>query len=98
MKKLLTKIKRFIINPQIRFGYLNVLGFYRNLSDEEFIKKAFKVNWGYELDLNNPKTFNEKLQWLKLHDRRPEYTCMVDKYEAKRYVTDKIGEEYLIQP
>lgn len=47
-------------------------------------------------DLKNPQTFNEKLQWLKLYDRRPEYTKMVDKYAVKRYIADIIGEEYLI--
>ena len=48
------------------------------------------------MDLDNPKTFNEKLQWLKLYDRRPEYTTMVDKYEVKFYVAEHIGEQYII--
>lgn len=48
------------------------------------------------LNINNPKTFNEKLQWLKLNDRKKIYTKMVDKYEAKKYVTDLIGDEYII--
>lgn len=47
-------------------------------------------------DLSNPKTFNEKIQWLKLHDRRSEYTLMVDKFEAKRYVEKIVGSEYII--
>lgn len=47
-------------------------------------------------DLNHPKTFNEKLQWLKLNDRNPQYTKMVDKYEVRKYISDKIGEKYLI--
>lgn len=46
-------------------------------------------------NLKNPRTFNEKLQWLKLYDRKPEYTQMVDKYEAKQYVAERIGEEYV---
>ena len=96
MDSILIRIKRFISNPKIRFGYLNALGFYRHLSDEKFLKKAFRVHLGYELNLDNPQTFNEKLQWLKLHDRKPEYTHMVDKYEAKKYVAEKIGEEYII--
>jgi hypothetical protein len=49
-----------------------------------------------ELNLRNPKTVNEKLQWLKLYDRKPEYINMVDKYEAKKYVAGIIGEEYII--
>lgn len=51
----------------------------------------FKAHMGTRLNLDNPKTFNEKLQWLKLHDRKPEYTKMVDKYEAKEYVKEKLG-------
>ena len=56
----------------------------------------FRDSTGYPLDLENPKTFNEKLQWLKIHDRNPIYTTMVDKYEVKKYVADIIGEEYII--
>jgi hypothetical protein len=44
----------------------------------------------------NPQTFNEKLQWLKLNDRRPQYTTMVDKYEAKKFISDRVGDEYVI--
>lgn len=52
---------------------------------------------GYKLDLNTPKTFNEKLQWLKLYDRKEIYTKMVDKYEAKEYVSNIIGREYIVK-
>ena len=51
---------------------------------------------GKRLHLKHPKTFNEKLQWLKLHDRKPEYSTMVDKYAAKAYVANIIGEEYIV--
>jgi glycosyltransferase involved in cell wall biosynthesis len=51
---------------------------------------------GKRLKLNPPVTYNEKLQWLKLYDRAPRYTQMVDKYEVRKYIADKIGEEYLI--
>ena len=51
---------------------------------------------GKKLNLDNPQTFNEKLQWLKLNDRKPQYTLMVDKYAVKDYVKNKIGEEYII--
>ena len=47
-------------------------------------------------DLKNPKTYNEKLQWLKLHDKNPEYTKLVDKYEVREFVKERIGEEHLI--
>lgn len=66
------------------------------LSDEVLIKKMFKVRMGYSLNLDNPKTFNEKLQWLKLNDRKDYYTNLVDKYEAKKHVAKLIGKEYII--
>ena len=51
---------------------------------------------GAKLNLKNPQTFNEKLQWLKLYDRKEIYTTMVDKYEVKQYVSQLIGEQYII--
>ena len=51
---------------------------------------------GKSLDFEHPQTFNEKLQWLKLYDRKSEYTVMVDKYKVREYIKNKIGEEYLI--
>lgn len=68
----------------------------KRISDERYLKLLFKDRMGYRLNLKNPKTFNEKLQWLKLHNRRSEYTTMVDKYEAKKYVAERIGDEYII--
>jgi len=68
----------------------------KHLSDENYLKRQFRKVFGYHLDLNNPKTFNEKLQWLKLHDRNPEYQKLVDKYEVRKYVKETIGEEYLV--
>ena len=65
-------------------------------SDERFLKTKFKLRMNRELNLDNPKTFNEKLQWLKLYNRKPEHTRMVDKYEAKKYVAEIIGEEHII--
>lgn len=64
--------------------------------DERYLKILFWLEMGKSLNLENPKMFQEKLQWLKLHDRKPEYTKMVDKYEAKKYVASIIGEEYII--
>lgn len=64
--------------------------------DERYIKLKWKFNMSYPLDLNYPKTFNEKLQWLKIHDRKPIYTTMVDKYAAKEYVANIIGKEHII--
>ena len=64
--------------------------------DKQFLKLLHRRLFNENLNLNNPKTFNEKLNWLKLHDRNPEYTKMVDKCEVKKFVADIIGEEYII--
>lgn len=68
----------------------------RMIPDSIFLKYRFKKEIGYKLNLKEPKTFNEKLQWLKLYDRKPLYTMLVDKYEVKKYVAEQIGEEYVI--
>ena len=94
--KILHYMKQFISDPKIRVRYLSKMGFYNMMQDEEYLKKVFKAEMGYDLNLENPKTFSEKIQWLKLYDRNPEYTAMVDKYQAKRYVADIIGEQYII--
>ena len=66
------------------------------LDDAEYVSGQFKYRVGYELDLKNPKTLNEKIQWLKLYDRKPEYTLLADKFAVRQYVKEKFGEEYLI--
>lgn len=66
------------------------------LNDKHYLKIKYKIEMGKKLNLENPATFNEKLQWLKLNDRKDIYTTMVDKYEAKKYVSNMIGEEYII--
>ena len=70
---------------------------YRLLSDEKFIKQTYKEKFGRDINLIEPKEFNEKLQWLKLYDRRDIYTTMIDKYEAKEFVGNIIGNEYIIK-
>ena len=70
--------------------------FHIYLSDSLYLKIFYKYKFNKRLDLSNPVTFNEKLQWLKLYDRKNIYTVMVDKYEAKKYVGDIIGDEYII--
>lgn len=66
------------------------------ISDRAYIKKLYKIRTGKELNLKNPKTFNEKMQWLKLHNRKPIYTTMVDKYSVKDYVSKIIDKKYII--
>ena len=64
--------------------------------DVTYIKWRWKAYMDYPLNLEDPNTFNEKLQWIKLHDRQPIYSKLVDKYEVKQYVADIIGEEHII--
>ena len=66
------------------------------LPDALYLWLMYFFQTGKRLHLKHPKTFNEKLQWLKLHDRKPEYSTMVDKYAAKEYVAKIIGEEYIV--
>ena len=81
----ITKIQRRILLATSRF-----------YSDRSFLEKMFPLRTGYKLDLDNPKTYNEKLQWLKLYNRNPLYTKMVDKIEAKDFVANIIGKKYII--
>lgn len=66
------------------------------IPDKAYLRLRYYLKFHKKINLKDPKTFNEKLQWLKLYNRRPEYIRMVDKYEAKQYVADIIGEEYII--
>ena len=66
------------------------------IPDTWYLSLKYYKNFGELPNLKYPKTFNEKLQWLKLHDRKPIYTTMVDKYEVKQYVANIIGEKYII--
>lgn len=96
LKKLADVSYKTLTDKKYRTKLFAGLGFYDRMDDEKYLKKLYTVNFGKELDLENPKTFNEKLQWLKLYDRKPEYTMMVDKYKVREYVAEKLGEEYLI--
>lgn len=66
------------------------------MPDRLYLSLKFRSLMGYWMNWKNPKTFNEKLQWLKIHDRNPLYTKLVDKYEVRKYISEKIGEEHLV--
>lgn len=68
----------------------------RFFPDRTYLEILFKLRTGYPLNLEHPRTFNEKMQWLKLNDHRPIYQQMADKVEAKKYVGKIIGEDYII--
>lgn len=92
----LEKLIKFLVNSNYRWTILANYGFYNRMSDESFLKKKYYSEIGKELNLSNPKSFNEKLQWMKLNNRDSQFTKMVDKYEVRKIVSEKIGEEYLI--
>lgn len=73
-----------------------VFNFPRLFSDRRYLIILFPLCTGYKLDIDNPQTFNEKLQWLKLNYHKPEFPIMVDKVEAKKYVSKIIGEDHII--
>ena len=87
----------FLTKPYYRTRVLIKLGYYDSLTDEEFLKKVFPKYMGYPLDLENPKTFSEKLQWLKVNYREPIQTVMVDKHQAKNFIAQRGGEQYIIR-
>lgn len=86
------KVNKILKKGITHFAAKNII----KMSDKKYLELKYQVIMDKKLNLDNPTTFNEKLQWLKLHDRKPEYTKMVDKYEAKEYVSNIIGNEYII--
>lgn len=92
------RLGRAVRNPEEILKYLVSAHYdwFSWMSDERFLRMKYKVYMGEKLRLDAPQTFNEKLQWLKLFDRKSEYTMMVDKYRVRQYIAEKLGEEYLI--
>lgn len=93
----MTTLSDFCKNPLLIYPVLGRRGFFHSMDDEKYLSLSYKANLGHDLNLDDPKGFNEKLQWLKLHDRNPLYTTLVDKYRVKHWVADKIGEEYVTE-
>lgn len=92
MKKIIKAIKK----PRLILLYILNFKLFRILPDPIYLKIKYFISMGKSLNLDNPKSFNEKLQWLKLNDRNPKYTKMVDKYQVREYISKKLGDEYLI--
>lgn len=94
------KIIKSIIKKTPGFDNLNLLRFRINYflkDDETFIRERYKNVFERELNLENPKTFNEKIQWRILKDKKDIYTNLADKYLVREYVKKKIGKEYLVK-
>lgn len=84
------------MNGQKRFLWMASHGLLKGMDDRKYLQKLYYAKMGRVLNLNEPSTFNEKMQWLKLNDRKPIYTQMVDKYEVKKFVGERIGYEHVI--
>ena len=78
------------------FEHLISIRFTNILPDKLFLQIGFKIRYGRKIDFRNPKTFNEKLQWMKIYNRNPGYSKLVDKAEVKKWVASRIGEQYVI--
>lgn len=92
----MSRILKYIRDPWKMVMPLSRRGVFNFLSDKAYLKLVFRAKFGRKLDLKNPQTYNEKLQWIKLYDRKDIYTTMVDKHAVKDYVAKIIGEEYII--
>ncbi len=87
-------MNRTIIHRAI--SYLASVGMFRFIADKPYLKLTYWARMGKPLQIDQPRSFSEKTQWLKLYDRRNEYVRMVDKYESRQYIADMIGEEFVI--
>ena len=95
-KSITNKIHKMIKNPFYFFCYATRKGFINFLPDKVCLSLVYRGAYGRKLNLDNPTRYSEKLQWIKLYDRCPLYSKLVDKYEVKSYVSERIGEEYII--
>ncbi|GEN51429.1 ATP-grasp fold amidoligase family protein [Alkalibacterium pelagium] len=93
---MLKKMTKAFTNPGLVLVTILNFRLFRLLPDELFIKIKHYIKTQEKLNLAEPTTFNEKLQWLKLHDRNPNYTTLVDKVAVREVISDEIGQHYLI--
>lgn len=91
----MNKLAKAIHNPWLVYSYAAGKGLTDWVPDGPHLKAMYRASIGKRLSLDNPVTFNEKLQWLKIHDRNPLYTTLVDKYRVKQWVADRIGSEHV---
>ena len=93
---MISKIIKYVRNPYLIIPKLWFNPLIRMIPDKLYISLCFRAGMGYWLDWRNPETFNEKIQWMKLYDRDPKYTMLVDKSTVKEYVGNLIGKQYII--
>ncbi|MBQ8779842.1 MAG: glycosyl transferase [Alistipes sp.] len=88
MNRILFNLSRLRLSLKYRLSHFD--------TEEERLQAYFSFLLGYDVDLKNPRTFNEKLSWMKLYDHNPLYHTLVDKYDVKAYVAELIGQEYVV--
>jgi hypothetical protein len=96
MNKKLMKIIKVIKRPELIVVEILKSSFFRLMEDTLYLKIKFKLLVGYKLNLENPKSFNEKLQFLKIFDRNPKYSILADKIAVREYIEETIGKSHLI--
>ena len=84
------------LRPIAIFNGLAAAKCFNWIPDDTYLKIQYRLAMHKRLNLDNPTTYNEKIQWLKLHDRNPDYTMMVDKYAVRDYIAKTLGAEYSI--
>lgn len=89
-------VRRLLSSPRSFILSMNNHGLLNFLSDRTNIACMYYASFGKHLNLKTPASFNEKMQWLKLYDRNPLYTRLVDKQAVKEYVSEIIGAQYVI--
>ena len=95
--KVIKRVGELVFDKRKRFNFMISHNMLDSMNDVDFLKRQYLLFTGKPLDLDNPVSFNEKIQWIKLNDRNPLYTKMVDKYEAKELFKKKIDEKYIIK-
>ena len=96
LMNVLSKVVDWILHPQKIIFFLVRNVFSPLIPDKLYLRVLGRLTLGYWMNLDNPITFNEKMNWLKLHDRNPDYYKLVDKIQVKRIVSDLVGSEYVV--
>lgn len=92
---MLEKLLKYLKRPSLLYLFAAAKGVTNFIPDRVHLAILFRIQIGNRLNLRDPKTFNEKVQWLKLNDRNPLYTTLVDKVAVKQWVSERIGDEYV---
>lgn len=91
-----TALWTYLKNPRRLFVPLAMRGLFRRMADEPYLRRMYRALLGRKPDFDHPRTFNEKLNWMKLHDRDPRYVTVTDKLAARGFVESRVGAAYLV--